>query len=198
MLAQAGARADCLRRVGMTFLYFAYGSNMLTARLRARCPSARIAGTGNAVGSDLAFSKASKDGSGKATLITSADAVTPGVIFEIASAELRALDRAEGLGVGYERLDDFIIRNVATGASVSVTTYRATVTDDALIPYDWYLALVIAGARRAGLADGHIERLLQIPHLVDPDPGRAARRDAVHALLSEGFDDYQGLLKSKL
>lgn len=181
----------------MTFLYFAYGSNMLTARLRARCPSARIAGAGAAMGFDLAFSKASKDGSGKATLIAAADAVTPGVLFEIARAELRALDRAEGLGSGYERLDDFTIRHAATGASVSVTTYRATATDHALMPYDWYLALVIAGARRHDLDVGHIDRLLQIQYLVDPDRDRAGRREAMSALLSEGIDDYQRLWESK-
>lgn len=28
----------------MTFLYFAYGSNMLSARLKARCPSAKVIG----------------------------------------------------------------------------------------------------------------------------------------------------------
>lgn len=181
----------------MTFLYFAYGSNMLPARLRARCPSARIAGTGAAVGFDLAFSKASKDGSGKATLTAAADAVTPGVLFEIASAELQALDRAEGVGSGYERLDDFTVTNGATGASVSVATYRATATDHALLPYDWYLALVIAGARCHGLGAGHIERLLQTRYLVDPDGDRAGRRDAVNALLSEGFDDYRSLWQSK-
>lgn len=34
----------------MTFLYFAYGSNMLPARLQARCGSARVIGAATAAG----------------------------------------------------------------------------------------------------------------------------------------------------
>ena len=52
----------------MTFLYFSYGSNMLTERLRARCPSANCIGIATATGYALEFSKSSVDGSGKATL----------------------------------------------------------------------------------------------------------------------------------
>ena len=181
----------------MTFLYFAYGSNMLPARLRARCPSARIAGTGAAVGYNLVFSKASKDGSGKATLTAAAAVVTPGVLFEIAGTELRALDRAEGVSSGYERRDDFIIRNGDTGASMSVTTYLATAMDPALIPYDWYLALVIAGARRHNLDADHINRLLQSRYIVDPVRDREGRCGAVNALLSEGFGDYLRLWETQ-
>ena len=44
----------------MTFLYFAYGSNMLPARLLGRCLSAKVVGTGVARAWSLAFSKASK------------------------------------------------------------------------------------------------------------------------------------------
>lgn len=62
----------------MTFLYFAYGSNMLPTRLLGRCPSARVVGTGVARAWSLAFSKASKDGSGKATLVTAPNSAVPG------------------------------------------------------------------------------------------------------------------------
>jgi hypothetical protein len=51
----------------MTVLYFAYGSNMLTRRLRdpARAPSARVLATGYVTGRRLVFDKAGQDGSGK-------------------------------------------------------------------------------------------------------------------------------------
>ena len=54
----------------MTFLYFGYGSNMLTERLRARerCPSAKCIGIAEVTGYALEFSKPGEDGSGKATL----------------------------------------------------------------------------------------------------------------------------------
>lgn len=47
------------------FLYFAYGSNMLFRRLKARTPSARLVGVGHVLGYRLVFDKVSKDGSGK-------------------------------------------------------------------------------------------------------------------------------------
>lgn len=75
----------------MTFLYFAYGLNVLSARLQARCKSTQVIGTATAHGFDLELSKPSKDGTGKARLIT--------------AAELHALDRAEH--PGYEPMDDF-------------------------------------------------------------------------------------------
>jgi len=83
----------------MTFLCFAYGSNMLPARLLGRCPSGKLVGTGVARAWSLAFSKASKDGSGKATLVTAPNSAVPGVIFEIDLAEREQLDRHEALGV---------------------------------------------------------------------------------------------------
>jgi gamma-glutamylcyclotransferase len=39
----------------MTFLYFAYGSNMLPARLLGRCPSAKVVRTGVARAWSLIF-----------------------------------------------------------------------------------------------------------------------------------------------
>ena len=80
----------------MTFLYFAYGSNMLPARLLGRCPSAKAVGLGVARAWSLEFSKASKDGSGKATLVAAPNSAIPGVIFEIDLAEREHLTSTRG------------------------------------------------------------------------------------------------------
>src|SRR5436309_10854406 len=85
------------------FLYFAYGSNMLTRRLTARTPSAAAVGTGFVEGYRLSFDKVSSDGSGKCDIEPTsnpADRVY-GVVFTIADAEAGALDDAEGLDRGY-------------------------------------------------------------------------------------------------
>ncbi|WP_375567505.1 gamma-glutamylcyclotransferase family protein [Oceaniradius stylonematis] len=180
----------------MNFLYFAYGSNMLPARLQARCASARVIGAASAPGFDLEFSKLSKkDGSGKATLVTAADIATPGVLFEIDKANLGALDRAEGAGFGYDRADDFTAEITGTGERITATTYIASATDRQLKPFDWYLALVIAGAQHHALGDDHVARLRLIEHLIDEEYGRTARRKALEALLAHGFDDHLVLLK---
>lgn len=51
-----------------TFLYFSYGSNMLSSRLRERCPSARPIGMAELPDHELRWHKRSKDNSGNATL----------------------------------------------------------------------------------------------------------------------------------
>lgn len=50
---------------GDSFITFAYGSNMPTARIRARCPSAVAMGVAELRGYELRWHKISNDGSGK-------------------------------------------------------------------------------------------------------------------------------------
>ena len=76
---------------------------MLAARLRARCPSARVIGRAEATGFHLTFDKIGQDGSGKATLVPG-DGVVPGVLFDLAAEDVHLLDRIEGLGRGYDRV----------------------------------------------------------------------------------------------
>jgi hypothetical protein len=92
-------------KLSMTFKYFAYGSNMLLERLRRRCGSAQAIGVGTLNGYTLEFSKPSMDESGKATIVKSdvAGARVVGVLYDIATEELRELDNAEGYGKGYDR-----------------------------------------------------------------------------------------------
>lgn len=175
-------------------LYFAYGSNMLPARLRARCPSARVIGTATVADFDLAFSKRSNDGSGKATLISAVGVSVPGVLFAIEKSELNALDRAEGAGAGYDRVDDFTAQKIGSGQRITATTYIASATDRSLIPFDWYLALVIAGAVHHALGEAHVAKLRATRHRLDEDHARKSRRDALQALLTHGFDDHHALL----
>ena len=70
---------------------------MLAARLRARCPSARVIGRAEATGFHLTFDKIGQDGSGKATLVPG-DGVVPGVLFDLAAEDVHLLDRIEGVG----------------------------------------------------------------------------------------------------
>ena len=130
-----------------TFIYFAYGSNMLTERLRARCPSAEIIGTADAHGYKICFEKKGKYGSGKATLASSdpRSDKTTGILFQINKSELGQLDRAEGKNKGYYRDDKFPVTSTENGNILAVT-YIAEEFVRGLFPYDWYLALVVAGA----------------------------------------------------
>lgn len=183
----------------MSFLYFAYGSNMLPARLQARCETARVIGPALAKGFDLEFSKLSIiDGSGKATLLRADDATTPGVVFEIDMCDLTDLDDAEGASgraPGYDRIEDFTAE--ANGERITATTYLARKTDPQLRPFDWYLALVIAGAHHHGLGDQHLAKLLAVQHCIDDNDGRETRAAGLAALAAHGFHDHHALLTIK-
>jgi hypothetical protein len=88
-----------------TFLYFAYGSNMLTRRLRAPdlAPSAVVVSQGHSIVRRLTFCKPGRDRSGKCDAQASADPDDRvyGVVFQIAVRDKPALDRVQGLGNGY-------------------------------------------------------------------------------------------------
>ena len=156
----------------MTFYYFAYGSNMLTTRLKPRCPGTVLVGRADADGFVVEFSKRSIDGSGKAALREDTGGRASGVLFEIPKAELGLLDSHEGLGSGYDRHDSFAVRRAGSGEIVQAKTYLATATDSSLTPYDWYLALVIAGARENGLGKTCLEALRRVAYSADPAGGK--------------------------
>ena len=166
-----------------TFLYFAYGSNMLTERLRARCPSARGICLAMADGYQLAFSKIGRDGSGKATLIATGrtDDTVHGVIFEIQQTERASLDRAEG---GYHRDDMFASVRFHCRTPLVSATYMAPprLCQDNLQPFDWYRDLVVAGAREHGLPTPYMDRVLDVGAVEDPQSNREGRIEAHRVL----------------
>ncbi|MEK9803430.1 MAG: gamma-glutamylcyclotransferase family protein, partial [Curvibacter sp.] len=118
-----------------TFLYFAYGSNMLTRRLLGRTPSAHTVGVGTLHDHALRWHKVSKDGSGKCDIVTAAGSTVYGVLFEIALSDKPALDTAEGLGWGYKQVELDV--QTASG-SVQALSYQGTNIDYGTKPYDWY------------------------------------------------------------
>lgn len=180
----------------MAIQYFAYGSNLLPARLQARCPSAVAVEIATACGYELRFTKPSIDGSGKATLSPSALAETPGVIFEIADRDIDALDRAEGAGKGYDRKCGFEVQSQNSGSLVPVATYLATVEDETRVPFDWYLGLVVAGALHHSLAPKYIAMLRQSSYLPDLRFDRPARAEALELLKASGFSGAEQVLRS--
>lgn len=149
--------------------YFAYGSNMHTERFRERCPSASRLGIAMLHGYELKWHKRSKDGSGKCDIIksTETDAVVHGVLYEIPSHEKPRLDRAEGLGYGYEQVEVDVLSN---GQAVTAVAYVATNVDPALRPLDWYHAHVVDGAVEHGLPPDYITKLRAVQTVKSGDP----------------------------
>jgi hypothetical protein len=175
-------------------LYFAYGSNMLPARLTARCPSARVIGPGTAADFGLRFTKPSKDGSGKATLVEQPGVRVPGVLYEVAIAEREALDRFEGRGGGYDRDDSFLVLSPHSDAPVVTSTYLADGHDDRLKPFDWYLAIVIAGAAHHCFGEEYLGQLRRTAWQMDEKATRFTRIAAIEAMRGYGIEDHMTLL----
>jgi hypothetical protein len=116
--------------------YFAYGSNMSLLRLRARVPSAERIGMFTLVEHSLRFHKWSrKDKSAKcdALFTGNPEDVVIGALFEIPHTEKGPLDRAEGLGFGYD--EKRVTVTDALGNSLDAFTYCAKSTDPSLLPH---------------------------------------------------------------
>ena len=80
-------------------LYFAYGSNMDSVRLRERIGEVNDGIIGILNGYELRFNKRSvKDEYGRANLIAEPNAITEGVIFELTDEQFALMDRREGNG----------------------------------------------------------------------------------------------------
>ena len=118
------------------------------------------------------------------------------MLFEIPDAEVCCLDKSEG--VGYERCNTFYVRLAESGKIVQVATYLATFPKPDLKPYDWYLALVIAGAREHIPDEDHHEMLRQVTYMRDPRGDREERMKAKKVLAEAGYPDYRCLLNRDL
>ena len=161
--------------------YFAYGSNMSSKRLCARTPSARVLGVYTLSGFALRFHKVGKDGSGKCDAFPTGDATDRviGVLYELDPGDAATLDRIEGVGWGYRKEEVRVA--AANGREECAFTYCATRVDAALVPYSWYLAHVLAGAREAGLPDAYVAALERQATAPDPCGERDRAERAIRA-----------------
>lgn len=153
-------------------LYFAYGSNMSSPRLRQRRITAKVIGVGRLDRYRLRFHKVSKDGSGKCDIEEEAspEAAVIGVVFEIASVDKQKLDKCEGLGFGYTE-EEIDVRVKPFGLK-RVFTYVATDTDRNLKPFDWYLGHVLYGAREHGFPPEYVACIEAAETLADANMDR--------------------------
>ncbi len=148
--------------------YLAYGSNLLPSRLQARVPSARCVGTVALEGWSLEYHKVGLDGSGKCNLVErgGAGGRVHCAVYDIEAQEKPALDRAEGPRYFETTLP------VRGFGEVFLYLAREAFIDEALHPYSWYRALVVAGARHHGFPVAYVRRLGDRRCIEDPDRDR--------------------------
>ena len=161
--------------------YFAYGSNLCSARLRERAPSAAVVAVATLRAHVLRFHKIGlRDGSGKCNALATkivADVIW-GAVYELEPADKSRLDRAEGLGRGYlER----IVEVDAPGGLISASTYVASpdaIRSD-LRPFPWYKDFVVAGAIEHDLPPEYVGAIRAARVVPDPNEDRAAENARV-------------------
>ncbi|WP_448097653.1 gamma-glutamylcyclotransferase family protein [Luteibacter yeojuensis] len=150
--------------------YLAYGSNLHPLRLKQRAPSATPLAVVRLSGQRLTFHKRSKDGSGKCNLTPGDGCMAYGVLYEMTSGDMNALDAAEGPGYLGQLMGVTVDSQIYTP---TIYVARSTSIDESLAPYSWYRDLVVYGARYFGFPSSYISALQGVPSVSDGDVGRA-------------------------
>jgi len=138
----------------LTQFYFAYGSNMSSARLHARITGAEALGPARLLDFELVFDKPGRDGSAKANLRAAPNACAHGVLWRVESIALDTLDDFEP---GYERILQAIVPAAAT--ATHAWTYIHPGSSRPMQPSHAYLSHLVVGVREHGLPDELLTRL---------------------------------------
>ena len=104
----------------------------------------------------LVFNKESEDGSGKANIEESRDDSVHGVIYEVDEAEKNRLNKKE---VRYDPIPVSV--KLEDGSTEKALTYKSDYKTGEP-PYEWYLKLIIGGAKTHGLPEEYIKTLESI------------------------------------
>ena len=128
------------------FNYLAYGSNMDTARMKARCPGARLIGGAKLPGYRLVERL-------YADIEPAEGRSVRGVLWSVTEADVASLDRHEGVAAGVYRRGVYAVE--FAGRTLGAYCYEMTdrtrlVRDGAAYP-PWYEAVCRRGAEAHGV-----------------------------------------------
>lgn len=151
MTLRRAARPTTTTEANMkTVLYFAYGSNLDEAQMRARCPSAERAGRATLRGHALTFGGFSHRWNGAvASVRRKRGAEVEGLLYALDGDALDALDRFEGHPFAYERVIRYVVDE--DGRRRRVQVYLQP--DEGFVPWqpaNEYIALIARAYRRLG------------------------------------------------
>lgn len=154
----------------MREIYFAYGSNMSSARLQERIAAARPLGRAQLAGFRLAWNKPGRDGSGKANIVLAEAEIVWGVLYEFPPSAWRALDRIER---DYAREAHWVLDRRDERINAHVYRWHCEPSVPDLTPHDWYRNHLLEGAREHELPQDVIDALSRTRSETSPriDPG---------------------------
>jgi gamma-glutamylcyclotransferase len=139
--------------------YFAYGSNMSVGSMRSVCAAAQFIGPARLSEYRIAFSRRSiVSGTGVADIVAEAGAEVWGALYAVGTGDLEQLDRKEGRGFAYERIEVPVsLLDHATRPAIAYSVI--TKEPGEVCPSAEYMRLLIAGASERGLPEGYVSAL---------------------------------------
>ena len=150
-------------------LYFAYGSNLNAAAMSRRCPSSRLIGPAR-----LARHRFTITRDGYASVVRDPRREVRGLLYDLALADLPALDRYEGVAGGlYAKITQPVIAESGVRRAL-IYVGRGS---EAGRPRPGYMEEVVAAARAAGFPDAYLRELsafLPSRHTAQPADARPA------------------------
>ncbi|XP_063826579.1 gamma-glutamylcyclotransferase-like [Ostrinia nubilalis] len=157
-----------------TFLYFAYGSNLLKKRIRINNPSAHFIGIGKLDNHHLDFIKYSENWRGSsATIVPVEGCHVWGAVWQLDIIDMPALDIQEGVDTNwyFPKTVDIVTLH---GETLQCRTYQQTVNPvpckkidelpEERRPSSTYLECILTGATECQLPNDYIQNLRKIPH----------------------------------
>ena len=142
-------------------LYAAYGSNMSPAQMAERCPHSPQQGTGWLEGWRLTFGGADIGWEGAlATVVEDADERVFVVLYELSEGDERALDRWDGVTIGYYR--KLKVRVATLEGDILAWLYVLNDYEGGL-PSARYLGIVADAAELAGAPADYVRWLRTRP-----------------------------------
>lgn len=134
-------------------IYFAYGSNMETTQMQARCPGHTLLGIGCLHHYTLAFTRWSRAwNSGTADILPEKGGEVWGVLYKLTLENLRGMDTFADYPHSYIRLDVPIEQE---GEHFPAFTYVA-VRQGLFVPSSAYMNRMISGAAENNIPESYI------------------------------------------
>jgi cation transport regulator ChaC len=140
-----------------TAWYFAYGSNMNGAQMRSRAGQIYEEQVARLENYELVFNKKARGGSATANVRPAAGRTVHGVLYKIAEAAFRNLDRFEGVPEHYRRIEVSV--SDGAGKKINAQVYIATKVEKGLRPAPHYLQTILDGAGEHGLPAEYIQQI---------------------------------------
>jgi gamma-glutamylcyclotransferase (GGCT)/AIG2-like uncharacterized protein YtfP len=139
--------------------YFAYGSNLSSRQMLARCPGAAAVGPASLVGFQLAFDRPSRRWGGHAAdVLPRPGSLVWGMLWEVSASDLAELDRFEGVASGaYIRANAVVA--LMSGMHARAEVYRVATPAVPALPSPRYLHVILEGAREQALPGDWIRHL---------------------------------------